>query len=75
MKLAVGANSDENKIKFLEALEQSEEFSRVQVVSENRPLRTDADAVLLEVVAWYKTVLPAATGGATAAAVRRQGGN
>jgi Tfp pilus assembly protein PilN len=79
VKLVVGANSDENKIKFLEALEQSEEFSRVQVVSENRPLRTDADALLLEVVAWYKTVLPPAgvpaAGPATAAAARRGGGN
>lgn len=75
VKLAVGARSDENKIRFLEALEQSEEFSRVQVVSENRPLRTEEDAVLLEVVAWYKTVLPPAAGGATAAAARREGGN
>lgn len=75
VKLAVGARSDENKIRFLEALEQSEEFSRVQVVSENRPLRTEEDAVLLEVVAWYKTVLPPASAGTTAAAARREGGN
>lgn len=58
VKLTVGANSDENKIRFLKALEDSAEFSRVQVVSENRPLRSDGDQLLLEVVAWYKMVLP-----------------
>lgn len=77
VKLTVGANSDENKIKFLQALEESAEFSRVQVVSENRPPRTDADALLLEVVAWYRMALPpaasAGAGGETAAAARREG--
>jgi hypothetical protein len=80
VKLTVGANSDENKIKFLQALEESAEFSRVQVVSENRPMRSDGDPLLLEVVAWYKMVLPAAGAGAgagdeTAAAAKREGAN
>jgi len=59
VRLVVGASNDENKIKFLKALEESEEFSRVQVISENRPQRTDGDQLLLEVVAWYKMGLPA----------------
>jgi Tfp pilus assembly protein PilN len=79
VKLTVGANSDENKIKFLQALEESAEFSRVQVVSENRPMRSDGDALLLEVVAWYKMVLPPAAGAGagaeTAAAAKREGAN
>jgi Tfp pilus assembly protein PilN len=74
VKLTVGASSDENKIKFLEALEQSAEFSRVQVVSENRPLRSDADALLVEVVAWYKTVLPPAEAAPESAAAAKRGG-
>jgi len=77
VKLTVGARSDEDKIRLLQALEESAEFSRVQVVSENRPQRSDADALLLEVVAWYKMVTPAAgpAGGASAeTAAKREGG-
>lgn len=74
VKLTVGANSDENKIKFLQALEESAEFSRVQVVSENRPQRSDADALLLEVVAWYKMTLPPAAAAGPGAETAKRGG-
>ncbi len=61
VKLVVGASSDENKILFLKALEDSPEFSRVQVLSESRAtLPSETDKVLVEVVAWYKSVLPEA---------------
>lgn len=59
VKLVVGATSDESKILFLKTLEESPEFSRVQVVSESRATHaSDIDKVLVEVVAWYKSVLP-----------------
>lgn len=58
VNLIVGATSDENKIQFLQQLEESPEFSRVQLVSETRP-QTEGDALVLEIVAWYKSVLPA----------------
>lgn len=55
LKLVVGATSDESKLKFLRALEESKEFSRVQLQA-TRPSRPgEADKVLLELVAWYAT--------------------
>lgn len=54
VRLTVGAGSDETKIKFLQTLEKAGEFSRLQVVSETRPNRPgEADAVVVELVAWY----------------------
>jgi Tfp pilus assembly protein PilN len=56
VRLVVGATSDEGKLKFLRALESSKEFSRIQLLSETRPTRSqEMDRVLLELVAWYAT--------------------
>jgi len=57
VKLVVGATTDEGKLKFLKALENSREFSRIQVLTETRPARQgEADQVLLELAAWYATM-------------------
>ena len=54
VKLNVGATNDEGKLKFIETLEKSAEFERIQVVSETRPTRAEeGDRVLLELVAFY----------------------
>ncbi len=54
VKLSIGAQSDEGKLKFIETLEQSTEFERIQVLSETRPTRPEeGDRVLLELVAFY----------------------
>src|SRR6266849_3599561 len=39
VKLLVGANSDENKLKFLRALEGSRDFTRIQLLAETRPTK------------------------------------
>lgn len=54
IKLVVGARNDDDKIRFLRILEESPDFSRVQVVSESRPPQGD-DKLLIEVAAWYKS--------------------
>ena len=55
VKLVVGAVSDDEKVKFLEALENSEHFSSVQAVGETRPNRPgESDRVLLELLAYYR---------------------
>ncbi len=54
VKLNIGATNDEAKLKFVETLERSVEFERIQVVSETRPSRVEeGDRVLLELVAYY----------------------
>ncbi len=54
VKLNIGALNDEGKLKFIETLEKSAEFERLQVLSETRPTRGDeSDRVLLELVASY----------------------
>ena len=54
LKLKVGAVSDEAKLKFLRALENSKSFSHITLVSENRPQRlNDTDHVTLDLTAWY----------------------
>jgi Tfp pilus assembly protein PilN len=56
VKLVIGATTDESKLKFLRMLEESKEFSRVQLLAESRPNRPgEADKVYLELVAWYAT--------------------
>ncbi len=42
LTVLVGAMSDESKLKFLKALEGSPEFSHIELLSEQRPTRTDA---------------------------------
>lgn len=54
VKLSIGAQNDEGKLKFIETLEKSTEFERIQVMSETRPTRPEeGDRVLLELVAFY----------------------
>jgi Tfp pilus assembly protein PilN len=54
--LSVGASSDEARIKFLEALEKSRVFSRVQVKAEHRPEQTTGpDKIILDLSVWYET--------------------
>jgi Tfp pilus assembly protein PilN len=56
VKIVIGADSDENKIKFLQALENSKSFSEVEVKQETHPKQTagESDRVLLELEAWYQ---------------------
>jgi len=54
LHMVVGSVSDEAKLKFLHALENSKSFSHVGLTSENRPQRSnDPDHVYLDLVAWY----------------------
>jgi Tfp pilus assembly protein PilN len=56
VKLTVGAVSDESKLKFLKALEDSREFSGIQVKQEKRTELTSApDRIQLQLEAWYET--------------------
>jgi len=56
VKLTIGANSDEAKLKFLQVLESTKAFSRVQLLSESRPTRQgEADQVQIELLTWYVT--------------------
>ncbi|MGH9776541.1 MAG: hypothetical protein ACRD50_16540 [Candidatus Acidiferrales bacterium] len=56
--LVVGALSDEAKLKFLKAMEDSGLFSDIEVKSQAHPTETSvaADPVQLELVAWYQTL-------------------
>ncbi len=74
VNLTVGATSDESKVRFLRQLEDSPEFSRVQPVSETRP-ETEGDTLVLEIVAWYKSVLPGAAASPAEARTRSGGVN
>jgi Tfp pilus assembly protein PilN len=55
VQLVVGAMTDDSKLKFLRALEDSGMFSGIQVRQEVRRDQPGADRVLLELVAWYAT--------------------
>jgi Tfp pilus assembly protein PilN len=55
VKIVVGALSDADKVKFVEALQDSKDFSSVQLVGETRPNRPgETDRVLLELLAYYR---------------------
>ena len=57
LNVLVGALSDEGKLKFLKALENSPEFSHIELLSEGRPTRPDqADRVLLTLQAQYSVI-------------------
>jgi type IV pilus assembly protein PilN len=57
LTVLVGALSDESKLKFLKALEGSPEFSHIELLSEQRPNRTDQpDRVLLSLQAQYSVI-------------------
>lgn len=54
--LTVGASNDEARLKFLEALEHSKVFSKVQVKAEHRPEQTAGpDKIILDLSVWYET--------------------
>jgi hypothetical protein len=54
LHMNVGAVSDDAKLKFLRALENSKSFSQISLASENRPQRAnDSDRVYLDLTAWY----------------------
>ena len=56
LKFVIGAASDESKLKFLRALEDSSQFSGIEVLGETRSNRPgDADAVTLALQAQYST--------------------
>jgi type IV pilus assembly protein PilN len=57
LNVLVGALSDEGKLKFLKALENSPEFSHIELLSESRPARPDqADRVMLTLQAQYSVI-------------------
>jgi hypothetical protein len=57
VSITIGAATDEGKIKFLEALEQSKVFSEIQVKGERHTDTGGAlDKVVLDLTAWYATI-------------------
>lgn len=55
LKMVVGAQNDRGKLEFLKTLESSRKFTKLLVVSEQRPSHSEeGDRVLLELVAEYK---------------------
>jgi Tfp pilus assembly protein PilN len=57
LSFLVGALSDESKLKFLKALENSPEFSHIELLNESRPTRNDQmDRVLLSLQAEYSVI-------------------
>ena len=57
LTVLVGAMSDDSKLKFLRALENSPEFSHIELLNESRPSRPDeADRVLLSLQAQYSVI-------------------
>jgi hypothetical protein len=54
VRLSVGAASDEAKMKFLRALEESSAFTRVELVSEHVPNQaSSSDRVILDLTVIY----------------------
>jgi len=56
VELTIGAQSDEGKIKFLEALEKSKVFSDVRVKSDRRDDQPGGDRIIVDLTAWYATI-------------------
>jgi Tfp pilus assembly protein PilN len=53
LRLTIGAKTDEGKLKFLKALEDSHAFSNIEVLGENRTGRSGDDQVLMALNARY----------------------
>jgi Tfp pilus assembly protein PilN len=54
LRLTIGAKTDEGKLKFLKALEDSHEFSDIEVLGENRiGSRSGDDQVMMALNARY----------------------
>jgi hypothetical protein len=57
LRFSIGAVSDEDKLKFLKALEDSSAFSQIEVLNETRSARPgDLDRVLLSFQARYSAI-------------------
>lgn len=57
IQLTVGAETDDGKIKFLQALEKSPVFSDIQIREERHLDQAAAgDKIVLELTAWYATI-------------------
>jgi Tfp pilus assembly protein PilN len=57
VELTVGAESDEGKIKFLQALEKSKVFSDIRVKDDhNLELPGSPDRMTVDLTAWYATI-------------------
>ena len=57
LKLTIGARTDEGKLKFLKALEDSRTFSEIQVLGEARTGRAgDTDQVVMALNARYSNI-------------------
>jgi Tfp pilus assembly protein PilN len=53
LRLTIGARTDEGKLKFLKALEDSHAFSNIEVLGENRTGRSGDDQVMMALNARY----------------------
>jgi type IV pilus assembly protein PilN len=54
LRIAVGATTDDGKLKFLKTIEKAPAFSQIQLLSESHPDRPDqTDRVVLELLAVY----------------------
>jgi Tfp pilus assembly protein PilN len=53
LRLTIGAKTDEGKLKFLKALEDSHAFSNIEVLGENRTGRSGEDQVMMALNARY----------------------
>ena len=57
LRLTIGALNDDGKLKFLKALENSTEFSQIEVLNETRSARAaESDPVLLSLQARYSAI-------------------
>jgi Tfp pilus assembly protein PilN len=56
VELTVGAQSDEGKIKFLQALEKSKVFSDIRVKNDRADDQPGADRITVDLTAWYATI-------------------
>jgi len=56
VELTVGAQSDEGKVKFLEALEKSKVFSDIRVKRDHREEQAGPDRITVDLTAWYATI-------------------
>jgi hypothetical protein len=57
VELTVGAQSEEGKIKFLQALEKSKAFSDIRVKNDrNADQPGDPDRITVDLTAWYSTI-------------------
>jgi hypothetical protein len=53
VKLTVSALSDDSKVKFLETIERSKDFSDIRVQAEHR--EQSSNEILVDLTAWYAT--------------------